>query len=430
MLYKKQTIVIASLTLIVALSQCRKSNDQPDSDNPALISDGKEIFRHDTFGDEDFWSGLLHIDKAIAGSNNGGYGSGVSPNTALAVGLKVDAEALPADVVAAIKAGAVNLNDPAITLALLKMNAVVGVKGNFNAAGSLTSIGITCASCHSTVDNSFAPGVGKRLDGWPNRDLNVGAIISLTDNASPITNMLHVNEPTLRSVLSAWGPGKFAAILFMDGKALRPDGKVAANLIPAAFGLKGIDLTTYTGWGDISYWNAFVGTLEMHGKGTLVDNRLNDRSKYPIAVENNFWNTHNSPDLITSKLPALRAYQHSIAAPKPPANSFDAVAASRGQALFVNKAKCANCHASPLLADNILHTADEIGIDDFEAKRSPTGKYRTTPLGGLFTRTKGGFYHDGRFSTLSDVVNHYNTHFSLNLSSSEKNDLIEYLKSL
>ena len=252
--------------------------------------------------------------------------------------------------------------------------------------------------CHSTVDNSFAPGIGKRLDGWPNRDLNVGAIISLTDNAQPIADMLHVDEPTLRTVLGAWGPGKFAAVLFMDGKALRPDGSVAANLIPAAFGLKGIDLTTYTGWGDISYWNGFVGTLEMHGKGTFHDERLNDPAKYPIAVENNSWNTINNPDLVTSKLPALRSYQHSIVAPTPPAGSFDATAADRGKIIFLNKAKCATCHAPPLYADNILHTASELGIDDFEAMRSPTGKYRTTPLGGLFTRTKGGFYHDGRFA--------------------------------
>jgi len=384
----------------------------------------------DTFNDETFWSGLLHLDKGIAGEANGGYGKGVSPATALALGLKVDAEALPAEVVAAIKAGKVDLNDPATTLALLKMNAVVGVKGSFDSKGFLNSIGITCASCHSTVDNSFAPGIGKRLDGWPNRDLNVGAIISLTDNATPIANLLHVNEPTLRTVLNGWGPGRFPAILFMDGKALRPDGKIAANLIPAAFGLKRIELTTYTGWGDISYWNAFVSNLEMHGNGMFVDNRLNDPVKYPIAVENSFWNTHNTPDLITSKLPALRAYQHSIAAPKPPAGFFDPDAANRGHALFVNKAKCANCHPAPLMADNLLHSANEIGIDDFEAKRSPTGKYRTTPLGGLFAKMKGGFYHDGRFSTLNDVINHYNDHFSLHLSSPEKNDLVEYLKSL
>ena len=245
----------------------------------------------------------MHLDKAIAGAENGGYGSGVSPATALSVGLKVDAEALPPDLVSAISAGTVDLNNPATTLALLNLNAVVGVKGNFDStSGSLKSIGITCALCHSTVDNSFATGIGKRLDGWPNRDLNVGAIISLTNNAQPIADLLHVDEPTLRTVLGVWGPGKFSAILFMDGKALRPDGKVAANLIPAAFGLDGIDLVTYTGWGDISYWNAFVGTLEMHGKGTLHDPRLNDPVKYPIAVENSFWNVSSSPDLITFQI--------------------------------------------------------------------------------------------------------------------------------
>lgn len=430
MRYKNQTLVVLSLTMIVALAQCRKNEDNPVSENPAVISDGKQVFRFDTFGDEEFWSGLLHLDKAIAGAKNGGYGPGVSPKTALAVGLKVDAEALPPNVVAGIQAGTIDLNDPAITVALLKLNAVVGVKGNFDNTGSLNSIGITCASCHSTVDNSFAPGIGKRLDGWPNRDLNVGAIISLTDNPQPIANMLHVNEPILRTVLGAWGPGKFDAELFMDGKALRPDGAVAANLIPSAFGLKGIGLVTYTGWGDISYWNSFVGTLEMHGKGTHVDTRLNDALKYPIAVDKGYWNVTNNPDLITSKLPSLKAYQHSIVSPKPPAASFDQVAASRGQVLFSNKAKCASCHASPLFADNVLHTPAEIGIDDFEAKRSPTGKYRTTPLTGLFTKMKGGFYHDGRFALLNDVVNHYNNHFSLNLTSSEKQDLVEYLKSL
>jgi hypothetical protein len=239
-----------------------------------------------------------------------------------------------------------------------------------------------------------------------------------------------VDEPTLRSVLSQWGPGKFSAILFMDGKAFRPDGKVAANLIPAAFGLKGIDLTTYTGWGSISYWNAFVANLEMHGKGNFSDPRLNDPVKYPIAVENGFYNVVNNPDLITSKLPALRAYQHSIDAPKPPAGSFDQAAAGRGKALFLTKAQCATCHALPLYADNVLHTAAEIGIDDFEAMRSPTGKYRTTPLAGLFARAKGGFYHDGRFATYMDVIDHYNNHFSLKLTASEKHDLVEYLKSL
>jgi hypothetical protein len=433
MRHKNKLIVLGTLVLGLAITQCRRERNHPEKPGgpPSVINDGKQIFRFDSFGDEDFWSGLLHIDKAIAGANNGGFGPGVSPATALKVGLKVDADALPPEVVTAINSGAVDLNDPATTIALLKLNAVVGVKGNFDpSSGSLKSLGITCALCHSTVDNSFAEGIGKRLDGWPNRDLNVGTIISLTDNAQPIADLLHVDEPTLRNVLGAWGPGKFSAILFMDGKALRPDGKVAANLIPAAFGLKDINLVTYTGWGSISYWNAFVGTLEMHGKGTLVDPRLNDPVKYPIAVENNFWNTVSSPDMITSKLPALREYQHSISAPRPPDDSFDHAAAARGKAIFLYKAKCASCHAPPVYADNILHTAGELGIDDFEAMRSPTGKYRTTPLGGLFTRTKGGFYHDGRFATLSDVVNHYDSTMTLNLSSTEKQNLVEYLKSL
>ena len=444
---KNQFLVILLLVAAVAvLSQCKKGiNDDSETDhamaaggksdenpesNHAMVAEGKNIFRFDAFGDEVFWSGLLHIDKAILGVNNGGYGPGVSPNTALAVGLKVDADVLPGNVVAGIVNGSISLDSPSTTVALLKLNAVVGVKGNFDASGNLESIGITCASCHSTVDNSFIPGVGKRLDGWPNRDLNVGQIISLTDNALPIANMLHVTEPTLRTVLGAWGPGKFAAVLFMDGKALKPDGSVAANLIPAAFGLKGVDLVTYTGWGDISYWNSFVANLEMHGLGKFKDPRLNDPIKYPIAVENHFYDVSNDPDLITSKLPALRAYQHSIKAPKPPAGSFNAGEAGKGRALFVGKAKCTNCHTGNLYTDNSLRTADEIGIDDFEAKRSPTGKYRTPPLGGLFARSQGGFYHDGRFATYLDVVNHYNTRMTLNLTATEKQQLVEYLKSL
>ena len=437
---RKQVLILSLIAVIAICVQCSRSfdsnpvaeaNTSPMSEkNKSLIEEGKHIFRFDTFGDEDFWSGLLHIDKAILGAANGGFGLGVSPLTALSVGLKVDAGALPPEVVAGINSGDISLSDPMTTVALLKLDAVVGVKGKFNPAGNLVSVGITCASCHSTVDNSFTAGIGKRLDGWPNRDLNVGRIISLTDNAQPIADMLHVSETDLRNVLSLWGPGKFAAVLFMDGKAFRPDGQVAANLIPAAFGLKNIELTTYTGWGDISYWNAFVANLEMHGKGNFSDPRLNDPLKYPIAVENGFYNVVNNPDLITSKLPALKAYQHSLAAPKPPAGSYNVSLAAKGKSIFLTKAQCATCHALPLLADNKLHSASALGIDSFEAMRSPTGKYRTTPLGGLFARTKGGFYHDGRFATLSDVINHYNAHFTLNLTSSEKRELEEYLKSL
>lgn len=431
MRYRNHLLVMVAIVAVVTLANCIKDKfPDHDMDNPALIAEGKNIFRFDAFGDEDFWSGLLHIDKAIAGAANGGFGAGVSPKTALAVGLKVDAEALPAEVVAGINNGTLSLDSPATTLALLKLNAVLGVKGNFDAAGSLQSIGITCASCHSTVDNSFAPGIGKRLDGWPNRDLNVGAIVSLTDNAQPIADMLHVDEPTLRNVLGRWGPGRYPAILFMDGKAFKPDKTIAANLIPAAFGLKGVELATYTGWGDISYWNAFVANLEMHGKGRFKDPRLNNPAKYPIAVEQRFYDVNNTPDLITSKLPALRAYQHSLKAPKPPAGSFDVAAADRGKKIFSGKAKCGSCHSGKLYTDNSLRRAEEIGIDDFEAKRSPTGKYRTPPLGGLFARSQGGFYHDGRFATYLDVVNHYDNRFHLGLSASQKNDLVEFMKSL
>jgi len=423
--------VILALASLIGLAQCDKDGDfDHDFDNPALIAEGKNIFRFDAFGDEAFWSGLLHIDKAILGANLGGYGPGVSPNTALQVGLKVDAQALPASVVAGINDGTISLDSPSTTVALLRLNAVLGVKGNFDPEGNLVSMGITCASCHSTVDNSFAPGIGKRLDGWPNRDLNVGAVVSLSDNLQPIADILHVPEPTLRNVLGQWGPGRYNAVLLMDGKALRPDGQVAVNMMPAAFGLKGVKLTTYTGWGDISYWNAYVANTQMHGIGTFIDPRLNNPAKYPIAVEQGFWHIVNNPDLITSKLPALRAYQHSLKAPDPPPGSFNVAAANRGKGVFNGKAKCDNCHSGKLYTDNSLRFAAQIGIDDFEAKRSPTGKYRTPPLGGLFARAQGGFYHDGRFATYLDVVNHYNNHFSLGLSSSQKNDLVEYLKSL
>lgn len=446
MKYKRQIAFIALIVLVTLFIQCSKNLNRTNEElgtikaqeavktekNKSLVAEGKQIFRFDTFGDEDFWSGLLHIDKAILGVNNGGFGPGVSPVDALNIGLKVDVEALTPEVIAGIESGAISLTNPATTIELLKLNAVVGVKGFFNEANVLQSVGITCASCHSTVDDSYMTGVGKRLDGWPNRDLDVGGIISLTDNALPIANILHVSEPTLRSVLDLWGPGKFAAVLFMDGKAFNTEtGNVAANLMPAAFGLKNIELTTYTGWGDISYWNAFVANLEMHGKGNFSDPRLNDPVKYPIAVEQGFHNVMNNPDLITSKLPALRAYQHSIDAPKPPAGSFNQAMAGRGKSIFITKAQCATCHPLPLLADNKLHSATELGVDNFEASRSPHELgYRTTPLGGLFARAKGGFYHDGQFATLKEVIEHYNDHRSLNLTATEKRDLEEYLKSL
>ena len=233
-----------------------------------MIAEGRRTFRFDTFGDEAFWGDTLQLHEAVAGSGLGGVGPGVSPKTALAVGLKVDVDALPNNLINALKLGKVNLDDPATTVALLKLKSVVGLTGFFNEGGKLRSIGIQCALCHSTVDNSFAPGIGHRLDGWANRDLNVGAIVALSPNLQPVADVLGVNVTTVRTVLNSWGPGHFDAELFMDGKAFRPDGKSAATLIPPAFGLAGVNLHTWTGWGSVTHWNAFVANLEMHGKGT------------------------------------------------------------------------------------------------------------------------------------------------------------------
>jgi hypothetical protein len=400
----------------------------------ATLEQGKRVFRYDTFGDEAFWGGALRLHEAVAGAANGGVGPGVSPKTALAVGLKVDADALPPAVVQGIKSGAIDLDDPATTLALLQLDAVVGVTGRFSPGKKIVSLGIQCALCHSTVDDSFAPGIGHRLDGWPNRDLDVGAIVGLSSDLSVVNGYLGVSDATTRKVLASWGPGKFDAELFLDGKAFRPDGKSAATLIPPAFGLTGTNLATYTGWGSVTYWNAFVAALEMHGRGNFFDPRLDDAQRFPVAARARAGHTRvaEGEDQITAKLGALQYYQLSIPAPTPPAGSFDVAAAKRGGVLFAGKAACASCHASPLTTEPgwNMHTAEEIGIDDFQASRSPEGRYRTTPLGGLFTRTKGGFYHDGRFPTLLDVVNHYDSFEGLSLTPSEKHDLVEYLKSL
>ena len=398
----------------------------------AMIDEGRQTFRYDTFGDEDFWGGALHLHQAIAGSANGGVGPGVSPVTALSVGLKVDVDAVPADVAAGIMNGSVDLNDPASTLALLKANAVVGVTGVFDGSGKLTSVGIQCALCHSTVDDSFAPGVGHRLDGWANRDLNVGAIVALAPDLSVPAAQLGVSQDTVRAVLNSWGPGKFDAEVFLDGKAFRPDNTSAATLLPPAFNLDGVNEHTWTGWGSITYWNAFVANLEMHGKGNFTDARLDDANKFPVAAANNLGHITNAEDRITPKLAALEFYQLAIRAPAPPAGSFDAAAAGRGKLVFDGKGDCARCHTQGLYTDPgwNMHTGAEIGIDNFQADRSPDGRYRTAPLAGLWTHMKGGFYHDGRFATLGDVVDHYDTTFTLGLTAGEKADLVEYLKSL
>ena len=413
-----------------------------------LVEQGRQIFRFDTFGDEEFWGNTLKLHRAIAGSRFGGIGPGVSPLTALAVGLKVDSEALPADLVESIRRGRLDPADPANTLALLRLNSVVGVTGFFNPQGMIQSIGIQCALCHSTVDDSLAPGIGRPLDGWANRDLNVGAIVALAPDLSTVANLLGIDDPTVRRVLGSWGPGKFDAEVFLDGKAFRDDGKSAATLIPPAFGLAGVNLHTWTGWGSVTHWNAFVANLEMHGKGTFYDPRLNDPAQFPVAARAGFGNVRSEPDLITAKLAALHFYQLAIpspaaptridpSAPRSPREIFAgppavSPAVENGKLIFNEKAKCATCHVPPLFTEPgwNMHTAAEIGIDDFQSNRAPDRRYRTAPLKGLWTHQKGGFYHDGRFATLRDVVEHYNNFFRLGLDGQEKNNLVEYLLSL
>jgi len=403
-----------------------------DRNGQKMIADGRQTFRFDTFGDQAFWCDTLQLHQAIEGAKLGGVGPGVSPKTALAVGLKVDVDALPPSLVQALKAGQVDLDDPATTLALLKLNAVVGVTGFFKPEGNLRALGIQCALCHSTVDDALVPGIGRRLDGWANRDLNVGAIVALAPNLQPFAELLEVDQATVRKVLNSWGPGHFDASLSMDGKAFRPDGKSAAVLIPPAFGLAGVNLHTWTGWGGVSHWNAFVANLEMHGQGTFFDPRLDDATQFPVAAKAGLGHVKNDPDLVTAKLPALHFYQLAIPAPPPPAGSFNREAAMRGKTVFTEKAMCSNCHVPPLYTEPgwNLHTPNEVCVDSFQADRAPDKRYRTSPLNGLWTHTQGGFYHDGRFATLGDVVNHYDSCFNLGLADQQKADLVEFLKSL
>jgi cytochrome c5 len=451
---------------VVSLGTCALARDGRDSDNDRnqrlsadspvqnavkLVTQGQMTFRFDTFGDEAFWGGALQLHKAIEGTNFGGVGAGVSPKTALSLGLKVDVAALPERLVQQLRHNRVNLDDPAVTLQLIQHNAVIGVRGAFNPDGSLQTVGLTCAVCHSTVNDSLAPGIGKRLDGWANHDLDPGAIIAASPNVKPITDLLKIVHPTItddqvRAVLRSWGPGKFDAELLLDGKASRPDGGPAATLIPNAFALAGHNLHTWTGgWGSIPYWNALVAVLELHGTGTFFDERLDNTNKFPIAATFRFGHTsiaNPDDDLVTSKLPALQVFQLSIPAPKPTAGvDFDAAAAERGDALFSGKANCNRCHREPIWTEPGWndHSPAEMLIDSFQAERSPDGNYRTMNLAGLFIRerglfmrpeNKGRFYHDGRFQTLLDVVNSYDTRFNLGLTQNEKLDLVEYLKSL
>jgi hypothetical protein len=369
--------------------------------------DGQAIFRFDTFGNEQLWTDVLRLHDVIPT---------VDPVTALAVGLKVDVEALPPEVIAALRAGQVDLTDPAVTVELLRLNAVVGVKGTVNDAGQLTSVGVTCALCHSTVDDSFAPGIGKRLDGWANTSLNVGAIVALSPALDDAT----------KAEFRTWGPGKYdPRHHYFDGINIVPlNSPSVPVVIPPIYGLRGVGFETFTGDGPISYWNSYVGVGQMGGHGSFSDPRIG------VFIT-------QSPDLVTPKLQALLAYQLSLRPPRPPKGSVDRVAAQRGKRLFRNEARCSACHQGPTFTDVLsgpdrhvpfLHHPAEVGMDPTYASRSATGLYRTTPLRGLLQHPP--YFHDGSAPDLLAVVEHYDRLFGLNLTAAQKADLVEYLKSL
>ena len=399
--------VALALGLAIVLTACvaRSTTEEPggtptgadeaiDDMSPQTLGEGQRIFRFETFGNEQFWTDTARMHEVVQRS--------VSPATALSVGLKVDADAIPAAIAQAIKEGRVDLNSPATTVTLLKLNAVVGLQGTVstvNGKDTLTRLGITCALCHSTVDNSFSQGIGHRRDGWPNGELNVGAIIAL----SPAVTPAH------KAVYRSWGPGKYDPRFNIDGKS-------TPLVLPPAYGLAQVRNETYTAEGPISYWNAYVAVTQMHGRGNFSDPRLG------IDIR-------QSPDLVAPKLAALRSYQHSLPAPPPPAGSFDEAGAARGGALFDRS--CASCHVGATNTDNNtgkLHAPAETGMDARYAMRTAKRMYRTTPLRALWQHPP--YFHDGSAATLGDVVEHYNRVRSLSLNDQQKRDLVEYLKSL
>ena len=390
-------VFLAVLTAVIIASGSRAA---------AQPQDGQAIFRFDTFGDEQLWTNVLRMHEAV---------STVDPATALAVGLKVDVDALPSSVVGALRAGTVDLTDPAVTIELLRLNAVVGLKGTVN-NGRLTTLGITCALCHSTVDDSLTRGIGHRLDGWGNRDLNVGAIVAL----SPVL------PDALKAEFRTWGPGKYdPRHHIFDGVNLLPLNTPSLPIvIPSIFGLKGVGFETFTADGPISYWNSYVGVSQMGGHGSFNDPRIG------VSII-------QTPDLVTPKLEALLDYQLGLRTPDPPPNSFDKAAAIRGKQLFRKEAGCATCHSNPNFTDVLkgpndaepfLHNPAEVGTDPGYAERTATKKYRTTPLRALWQHAP--YFHDGSAPDLLSVVNHYDTLFGLHLTAAQKSDLVEYLKSL
>jgi mono/diheme cytochrome c family protein len=404
---RRKTILQVAAAFAIGLVLFTGLGSRAGEHGKTQAEDGKQIFRYDTFGDEQFWTDVLRMEEAIAT---------VSPATALAVGLKVDVDALPREIIAALRAGQVDLTNPAVTIELLRLNAVVGVQGQVNSTGQLIRVGITCALCHSSVDNTLAAGIGRRLDGWANTDLNVGAIVALSPALDAAT----------KAEFNAWGSGKYDPRhhAFDGTNLLSLNSPSLPVVLPPIYGLKGVGFETFTGDGPISYWNSYVGVSQMGGQGNFSDSRIG------LSIT-------QTPDLVTPKLAALLEYQLSLRTPEPPEGSFNRDAAQRGKRLFRNAAGCAVCHQSPNFTDVLsgpdrtepfLHDPAEVGTDPAYAARTATKKYRTTPLRGLWQHPP--YFHDGSAPDLLAVVEHYDGLFKLKLSAAQKADLVEYLKSL
>ena len=379
-----RTIVFVLATAIVGAVGCRQfPTARPSND---MERQGREIFRYDTFGDEQFWTDTARLHEVVLRQ--------IQPLEALSLGLKVDMDRL--------NLAKFLIHNPFGTWGtkeLLRENAVVGVKATFDKDGHMTRIGITCALCHSTVDNALLPGIGHRLDGWPNRDLKVGRILA----------MLPIYTDAQKAVLRSWPTGTYDPRFNFDGKS-------TPLVLPPAHGLADVKNETYTAEGPISYWNNYVAVTQMHGHGKFSDPRLGV-------------NIVQQPDMVTPKLAALRAYQHSIPAPPSPGAFYNAGAAQRGKVVF--DANCARCHVNGNLTDNnsgVLHAPSETGMDPTYAERTTQKQYRTTPLRGLWQH--GPYFHDGSAKTLDDVVEHYVRVRNLQLTGSQKRDLVQYLKSL
>jgi mono/diheme cytochrome c family protein len=382
------TLVVTAFAGMCALAASPASPDKEPaaSSAPAQLAEGKRIFRFDTFGDEQLWTDKLALHTVVQDA--------VDPTTALKVGLKVDSDALPPGTLENA-----DLTSPKTTVALLKLDAVVGLKATVDENDHITRLGVTCALCHSTVDDSVRKGIGRRMDGWPNRDLDVGAIIALSPNL----------PADKKAVYSSWGPGKYDPRYNIDGKN-------TPLVLPPAYGLAKVNNETYTAEGPISYWNAYVAVTQMGGQGDFHDDVLNIHFDH-------------DPDLVTSKLPALRAYQHSLAAPKPPAGSFDVAQANHGRDVFAQN--CMGCHTGVSGTDNddgVLHPPADTGMDGAYAARTKNQAYRTTPLRGLWQHPP--YFHDGSAATLEDVVAHYDGVRDLGLSATDRRDLVEFLKTL